>query len=273
MTAYFRRICLGSLLGVMAVAAGQVQAAATILLWPIDPWLAADAKATELWIQNQGNSPTTMQVRIVRWKQEGGFERYSAQQDVVASPPIVTIAAGSKQLIRLIKQGTVPVGVEQAYRIIVDEIPQPDNKAEPAIGLKLQMRYSIPLFVYGQGIPTSKEGAHHAFVDTHNLSWRVKMRADSLTWRLTTGAMYTSGSVRFRWCRAGRNVLLLRDYWATCWRAVPAAGPSRPEFGSQTRCARRLTPGMNNGSRRPSTETGDDDPALRHDQRLGRTRR
>ncbi|WP_368529789.1 molecular chaperone [Enterobacter cloacae] len=173
MTAYFRRMCLGSLLGVMAVTAGHVQAAATILLWPIDPWLAADAKATELWIQNQGNSPTTMQVRIVRWKQEGGFERYSAQQDVVASPPIVTIAAGSKQLIRLIKQGTVPVGVEQAYRIIVDEIPQPDNKAEPAIGLKLQMRYSIPLFVYGQGIPTRKEGAHHALVDTRTLSWRV----------------------------------------------------------------------------------------------------
>lgn len=88
----------------------------------------------------------------------GGFERYTAQQDVVASPPIVTIGKGSKQLIRLIKQGTVPMGVEQAYRIIVDEIPQPDAKADPAIGLKLQMRYSIPLFVYGQGIPTIKEG-------------------------------------------------------------------------------------------------------------------
>lgn len=166
----FRRICLASMLG---VAAGQAHAAATILLWPIDPWLSAETKATELWIQNQGNSATTMQVRIVRWKQEGGYERYSAQQDVVASPPIVTIGKGSKQLIRLIKQGTVPMGVEQAYRIIVDEIPQPDAKADPAIGLKLQMRYSIPLFVYGQGIPTIKEGAHHALVDTKNLSWRV----------------------------------------------------------------------------------------------------
>lgn len=165
----FRRICLASMLG---VSAGQAHAAATILLWPIDPWLSAETKATELWIQNQGNSATTMQVRIVRWKQEGGYERYSAQQDVVASPPIVTIGKGSKQLIRLIKQGTVPMGVEQAYRIIVDEIPQPDAKADPAIGLKLQMRYSIPLFVYGQGIPTIKEGAHHAFVDTKNLSWR-----------------------------------------------------------------------------------------------------
>ena len=120
----FRPVCLAGALG-MAVAIGQAQAAATILLWPIDPWLAADANATELWIQNQGNSATTMQVRIVRWKQEDGHERYTAQQDVVASPPIVTIGTGSKQLIRLIKQAPVPAGVEQAYRIIVDEIPQP----------------------------------------------------------------------------------------------------------------------------------------------------
>ncbi|MGX5028483.1 fimbrial biogenesis chaperone [Enterobacter asburiae] len=172
MKPFIRRLCLAGVLAGIA-ASGQAQAAATILLWPIDPWLAADARATELWIQNQGNSATTMQVRIVRWKQEGGYERYSAQQDVVASPPIVTIQKGNKQLIRLIKQGAVPAGVEQAYRIIVDEIPQPDAKAEPSIGLKLQMRYSIPLFVYGQGIPTIKEGAHHALVETQNLSWRV----------------------------------------------------------------------------------------------------
>ncbi|WP_252515760.1 fimbrial biogenesis chaperone, partial [Escherichia coli] len=104
---------LVGLLGATALAAGQAQAAATILLWPIDPWLSAEARATELWIQNQGNSATTMQIRIVRWKQEGGYERYTAQQDVVASPPIVTIAKGSKQLIRLIKQRTIQSGVEQ----------------------------------------------------------------------------------------------------------------------------------------------------------------
>lgn len=148
-----------------AAMTGRAHAAATILLWPIDPWLSADTKATELWIQNQGNSATTMQVRIVRWKQENGYERYTAQQDVVASPPIVTIGKEGKQLIRLIKQNTVPMGVEQAYRIIVDEIPQPSDKSQPEIGLKIQMRYSIPLFVYGEGIPTIKEGAHHALVD------------------------------------------------------------------------------------------------------------
>ena len=162
-----------AVVALLAAGMGQVNAAATILLWPIDPWLSADTRATELWIQNQGNSPTTMQVRIVRWKQEGGYERYTAQQDVVASPPIVTISQGSKQLIRLIRQADIPAGVEQAYRIIVDEIPQPNDNSKPQIGLKLQMRYSIPLFVYGQGVATIQEGAHHALVETRDLSWRI----------------------------------------------------------------------------------------------------
>ena len=95
MKPFFRRSGLLSLLGITALTAVKAQAAATILLWPIDPWLSADARATELWIQNQGNSATTMQIRIVRWKQEGGYERYTAQQDVVASPPIVFMDRGS----------------------------------------------------------------------------------------------------------------------------------------------------------------------------------
>lgn len=153
--------------------AGTVHAAATVLLWPIDPWLGAERNATELWIENQGSSATTMQVRIVRWRQEGGFERYEAQQDVVASPPILRIEKGKKQLIRLIRQTDTPASVEQAYRIIVDEIPQPEDNAEARMGLKMQMRYSIPLFSYGLGITTYREGSHFALVEQKNLRWRV----------------------------------------------------------------------------------------------------
>lgn len=168
-----RRAAGCMLAGALTLTAGNAQAAATILIWPIDPWLDATTNATELWIQNQGETPTTMQVRIVRWTQDGGLERYQQQGDVVASPPIVQIAPESKQLIRLIKQAAIPAGKEQAYRIIVDEIPQPDDPNKPKIGLKLQMRYSIPLFVYGQGVKTEAEGAHHAFVQPAKLHWRV----------------------------------------------------------------------------------------------------
>ncbi|EPE2229229.1 fimbrial biogenesis chaperone [Cronobacter turicensis] len=152
---------------------GSAWAAGNMLIWPIDPYLAADDNAAELWIQNQGATPMTMQVRIVRWRQEVGNERYQQQQDVAASPPIVRIDGGKKQLIRLISQAQVPAGVEQAYRIVVDEIPQPTDPGKPQLGLKLQMRYSIPLFVYGQGVATERAGAHHAYLQPENLSWRV----------------------------------------------------------------------------------------------------
>lgn len=148
-----------------------VQAAATVLIWPIDPVLTADKNATELWIENQGVNATTMQVRIVRWQQAEGYERYQQQQDVVASPPILRVDRGGKQLIRLIKQASVPQGQELAYRIIIDEIPQPTGNNPPQIGLKLQMRYSIPLFVYGQGMVVETTGANHVQVDRRNLSW------------------------------------------------------------------------------------------------------
>lgn len=80
-----RRAAGCMLAGALTLAAGNAQAAATILIWPIDPWLDATTNATELWIQNQGETPTTMQVRIVRWTQDGGLERYQQQGDVVAA--------------------------------------------------------------------------------------------------------------------------------------------------------------------------------------------
>lgn len=152
---------------------GLAQGASNVLIWPIDPFMAPDARATELWIQNQGSTPTTMQVRVVGWQQQQGHERYLQQDDVVASPPIVRINSNSKQLIRLIKQTPVPAGKERAYRIVVDEIPEPAQSNQPQMGIKLQMRYSIPLFTYGAGIPIDKTGGNHANADPEKLSWRV----------------------------------------------------------------------------------------------------
>ena len=72
------------------------------------------------------------------------------------------IAPGQKQLIRLTRTGSSPAGQEQAYRIIIDEIP-PAIPADPAsqgatAAIRLQMRYSVPLFAYGAGL-WSKEDA------------------------------------------------------------------------------------------------------------------
>ena len=135
----------------------QVLAASSILIWPIDPVLEADQQASALWLENRGDAPASMQIRVFAWNQDGFDDQYQNQRDVVGSPPVATLAPGQKQLIRLTRTKSFPAGEEHAYRIIIDEIPAPlppaaGDNAKPAAMIRLQMRYSVPLFAYGAGL-------------------------------------------------------------------------------------------------------------------------
>lgn len=136
----------------------------SVMIWPIDPKIDAGDKATELWLENRGDATTLMQVRVFGWQQVNGHDQYQTQQQVVASPPMVRIEPGKRQLVRLIKQSPITAGQELAYRVLMDEIPTPQTSGENQ-GLKFQMRYSVPLFVYGDGL--TAESA------TPALSWRI----------------------------------------------------------------------------------------------------
>ncbi|RWU19179.1 molecular chaperone [Pseudomonas alkylphenolica] len=145
---------LGCTLALLCTA--PLQAATSVLIWPIDPVLEAEQKAGALWLENRGTAPANLQVRVFAWRQGDYDDQYQAQREIIGSPPVANIAPGQKQLIRLTRTGASPVGQEQAYRIIIDEIPPalPDATAAdtPQAAIRFQMRYSVPLFVYGQGL-------------------------------------------------------------------------------------------------------------------------
>jgi len=121
----------------------------SLLIWPVNPVIAADKKAAALWLENPGTSPLTLQIRIYAWEQAEGKNVYAAQEAVVGTPPIVTIAPGTKQLVRLTRMGAGPAKTEIPYRVIVDEIPAAGLDATPGAAISFRMRYSIPLFVMG----------------------------------------------------------------------------------------------------------------------------
>jgi len=141
-----------ALLFSISLLAMSAQAANSLMIWPIDPSIDPDEKASELWLENRGNATTLMQVRIFSWQQVNGREQYATQQSVAASPPLVRIEPGQKQLVRLIKQTAPGAGQELAYRVVLDEIPTPRTPGDNQAGLNFQMRYSVPLFVYGDGL-------------------------------------------------------------------------------------------------------------------------
>jgi fimbrial chaperone protein len=106
-----------------------------------------------------------MQVRIVRWKQEDGHERYTAQQDVVASPPIVTIGTGSKQLIRLIKQARFPQGSNRPTALSWMKFPSLMPKLNPPSASNCRCVTPFLCLCMDRD-PDHKRGAHHALVET-----------------------------------------------------------------------------------------------------------
>jgi fimbrial chaperone protein len=155
------------------------QGGSSVLIWPIDPVLEADQQASALWLENRGNEAANLQIRVFAWSQNGFEEHYDNQHDVIGSPPVARIEPGQKQLVRLTRTREVPAGQEQAYRVIIDEIPSatPATAAagQSAAAVRFQMRYSVPLFAYGQGLWSKEDLARKRDpkdAGQPNLSWR-----------------------------------------------------------------------------------------------------
>lgn len=153
-------------------------AAGAMLLWPLYQVIESDQNGSALWLENRSKEPTHVQIRVYAWDQTDFQDRYAEQQQVLASPPFATIAPGQRQLVRLMRLAPVQAGQERALRIIVDEIePQqaPPGK-EGGIGLKFQMRYSVPLFLDGPGVWTKPRPNQTRPADTASqpvLDWRI----------------------------------------------------------------------------------------------------
>lgn len=151
---YFARF-LNKAIFSAALVLGSTQvlyAKSNFLIWPIYPVIESQEKATPVWLENTGDEASMMQVRVFKWSQNNNKDQYENQQKIIASPPIVKVAAGDKQMIRLTKAINVPDSKEYSYRIIVDELPIDIDKKDDVSSVSFKMRYSLPLFVYGKGI-------------------------------------------------------------------------------------------------------------------------
>lgn len=98
------------------------------------------------------------------------------------SPPVASIEPGKKQLVRLIRTVPVAPGTEQAFRVQLDELPAQDAARKPAPGVGIMMRYSLPLFVYGEGLiydtKLPRKGvAARENTGGYQLQWRVVTEA------------------------------------------------------------------------------------------------
>lgn len=125
----------------------QVTFASGLQVSPVTLSLHAGEPAQGLWLSNTGQAPLRAQVRVYRWTEAHGRDALAPTEDLVASPPMLEIAPGGQQLVRVIRLGDQAVASETAYRLAIDELPT----AAPVSGLRFVLHYSLPVFVEPEG--------------------------------------------------------------------------------------------------------------------------
>lgn len=124
--------------------------AANLQVNPILVEFAPGEQSQALWLSNTGTEPLKAQVRVSAWTQINGKDELAPSRDLLASPAILEVAAGERQLVRLIRPSPTPVPVEMAYRLTIDELPVDASKPQDS-GVTFLLRYSVPVFVLAEG--------------------------------------------------------------------------------------------------------------------------
>jgi fimbrial chaperone protein len=131
--------------------------AQALTVLPVTITMMPDQMAAALTVIDDGSLATSFQLRPFAWTQPGGGDSLKPTEWLLVSPPLGTIQAGARQVIRVVLRRP-PVGSEASYRLLLDQIPPPASPGTVRIALRL----SIPIFA---------EPATRAAPD---LAWRVE---------------------------------------------------------------------------------------------------
>jgi fimbrial chaperone protein len=119
--------------------------AASLAISPVSIERIAPASAATLALNNGAEQPLNAQIRVFQWRQGPAGDSLTPTRNVVVSPPIVTLKPHADYTVRIIRIAKTPVAGEEAYRILVDQLPEnAGDGAEASVSLLL--RYSVPVF-------------------------------------------------------------------------------------------------------------------------------
>jgi len=115
---------------------------------PVRLDLSTQAPVAALTVRNAGAEPVLMQLEPLAWSQQDGEDRYTASDDLLATPPIFTVPPGGGQIVRVGLRRPVNSLSEQSYRLFLQEQPRPAAApSEPSVSLRTILRIGVPVFV------------------------------------------------------------------------------------------------------------------------------
>lgn len=145
------KLTYAALLLAAAAAVAFPAPAAEFSISPVRIYMGPRDRAVAITITNEGSDEVVMQADLYSWKQKAdGEDDLVLTEDLILSPPIIKLAAKSRQVVRLARLTPPPAGREQTYRMIVREIPEA-RPSEKQVKLQVALAFSLPVFVTPPG--------------------------------------------------------------------------------------------------------------------------
>jgi fimbrial chaperone protein len=132
---------------------------------PIRIELGKGATTAVVTVRNDGEEPVVLQSSVLGWTQDGGKDIYTSTSEALITPPVMTIAPGAEQIVRVGLRRPADPRNELAYRVFLQEVPPPPKPG--FTGLQVALRVGIPMFVAPVAAPAVRK-----------LDWSAAIGAD-----------------------------------------------------------------------------------------------
>jgi len=132
---------------VLALATAGHAVAGSFSASPLRVDLGARAPMATLTVRNTGQTPISLQVDTVTWRQEASGDVLEPSRELIVNPPIFSLGAGESQIIRVALRAAPARDRERMYRLFVAELPPPAEERKAIIGSIVLLRMSIPVVV------------------------------------------------------------------------------------------------------------------------------
>lgn len=133
--------------GVLTLALSAPAWAGLFSVTPVRIFMGPRDRAVAVTVTNEGDTELVMQADIYGWKQKpDGTDDLTLSEDMILAPPIVKLAARSRQVLRLALTRPASRGEQLTYRLVVREIPEV-KPPEQGVQLQIALAFSLPVFI------------------------------------------------------------------------------------------------------------------------------
>jgi len=145
-------LCAGLVIAMVLPAWVTDSHAGAFSVSPVRIHMTSRERVVAVSIANEGETEVALQADLNTWKQAAdGTDELQPTEDLILAPPIIRLAPGARQVVRLALLRPADAQRQLTYRLIVREVPEITQPKDQTIQVPITLALSMPVFITPPG--------------------------------------------------------------------------------------------------------------------------